>query len=337
MSIISKDIKQDWQTLPIESVIVEQRLRDLNEEHVQAIMRSFKDLGGQLQLQPIVVDQDFRLADGAHRLEAAKRSGWEHISALVVNGVNEQDRRVIEVEANRLRLEFTMLELHDAWQSFYEPEHERKATARKTEGARELGLGNGNAANLIGNSNKVAEPSVSKATAAKESVGLSIDTLNKIKDIKEAAQSDNPELREAALSGLKKLNRPGAAVNPVHKSLLALQSRIKTTALSPDEAREKFLDKRLSSLVEQTTGLSIKLAGDWGSEISEAASESQLALEDLRGSRKALTKALMQLMVIEVKHTPGDPGESLRRLGSEVSRQLAEESLRLLNGGGTDA
>nr|WP_254259304.1 ParB N-terminal domain-containing protein [Leucobacter chinensis] len=332
MSIISQDIKQGWQLLPIDSVIVEHRLRDLNEDHVTAIMRSFADLGGQLQLQPIVVDQDYRLADGAHRLEAAKRSGWSHVSANVIEGVTEQDRRVIEVEANRLRLEFTMLELHDAWQSFYEPEHERKATVRKAEGARELGLANGLEQNLIGNSYKDSERPVSKEKAAKESVGLSIDTLNKIKDIKEAAQSENEELREAALNGLKKLNRPGAAVNPVHQKLLSLQSRIKASSMSPEEAREQFLDKRLSALVEQTTGLSIKLQGDWGSEIAEAASGSQLALEDLRASRKALTQALMQLMVIEVKHTPGNPGESLKRLGSEVSRVLAEESLRLLAG-----
>jgi ParB/RepB/Spo0J family partition protein len=56
--------------------------REINREEVASLAQS---MGARGQLRPILVNKDFELVDGAHRLAAAKRLRWKWIDAEVVN------------------------------------------------------------------------------------------------------------------------------------------------------------------------------------------------------------------------------------------------------------
>ena len=51
----------------------------------------------------------FALVAGAHRLEAARRLGWAHIEALIVEGTPDEVR-LIEIDENLARAELTVLD-----------------------------------------------------------------------------------------------------------------------------------------------------------------------------------------------------------------------------------
>lgn len=64
-------------------------------------------------LQPILIDQSYRLIAGYRRLKAAQSLGWDSIEALMITK-NKRERRVIEVEENTTRLDFSPSELDKA-------------------------------------------------------------------------------------------------------------------------------------------------------------------------------------------------------------------------------
>ena len=99
-------------------------------------LRSFEMLGGQLQLQPIIVDEQLVLVDGRHRLEAAKRAGWNRIAALVFCGATAEMRPLLESEANRVRRTLNVLELESIWRAHYEPGLRAAAKERQLAGLR---------------------------------------------------------------------------------------------------------------------------------------------------------------------------------------------------------
>jgi len=90
----------------ISDIKVVGRKRELNEEKIRDLANSFKLLG---QLQPIVINQDYTLLAGLHRLEAAKLLGWETIKAEVVSGSQLEDE-LIEIDENLIRNDLTVLE-----------------------------------------------------------------------------------------------------------------------------------------------------------------------------------------------------------------------------------
>lgn len=325
--LIKGEISQKWETIPVDDVIVRERQRKLNEQHVCDVMRSFRDLGGQLQIQPIVIDENNVLIDGAHRLEAAKRSGWTHISALRLTGVTSEDRALLEAEANRVRLQLTPVEIEEVWKEIYEPAF--KARAKKSQVS---GLRQGEGTPVIGNDNngESGKPT-SLVQAAKEVTGYSLDTINKVTDIKSAALSGtiNEEVREAAQLGLTKLDRPGASVDAVHKSLLALQDRISRHSEDPTETQRAALEKRLDKTLTDTTLLAERLEGELGEELKAAAAANQTAADSLRSIRIALTHALAQVVTVECS-LEGDPTVNMQRIGKETSRLLSERTLKAL-------
>ena len=196
--LISGTIRQESKIVDVNDVIVRERQREVDDKHVDAVMESFASLGGQLQLQPIILDGDFVLIDGAHRLAAVKKSGGTHINAMVFHGVTDEDRPLLEAEANRVRKQLSPLELEDAWSKYYEPAF--KARAQRNQVAN---LRKGTQTPVIGdsyNGKELAQVSIPKA--AKATTGLSLDTLNRISDIKATANSatESPEIRDAARS-----------------------------------------------------------------------------------------------------------------------------------------
>jgi len=59
--------------------------------------------------KPIVINQDYTLLAGLHRLEAAKLLGWETIKAEVISGSQLEDE-LIEIDENLIRNDLTVLE-----------------------------------------------------------------------------------------------------------------------------------------------------------------------------------------------------------------------------------
>ena len=59
---------------------------DVEEKRVSEIMHSLKEG----QKEPIIVDRDYGVVlDGHHRVEAARRLGWERIKCSIVDYENE--------------------------------------------------------------------------------------------------------------------------------------------------------------------------------------------------------------------------------------------------------
>lgn len=249
MSIISQNITQQWQLLPIEDVTVVKRQRDVDAKHVKAIEKSFNDLGGQMLIQPIVVDGDSVLIDGAHRLQAAKNSGWTHIAAIVCSGATIDDRAVLEFEANRIRKELSAQEVSEAWEKFYKPAAVKAATERMhTAGVNAMNNSN-TATDNIGSSENEAR---TLAKAARETTGHSVEWLNRINAINRvAADPEMPEtVRETARRAQQQLFDPKAKVDPLYKKVQAAKELAESQGL-PVEARrageaEELVDKLVS-------------------------------------------------------------------------------------------
>lgn len=87
--------------IPVASVVVGERMRDLDEGKVLELMQSYEQVG---VINPISVDEDHTLIAGAHRLEAAKNLGWTKIEAKVFNQEDLQ-RELIEIDENLIRNE----------------------------------------------------------------------------------------------------------------------------------------------------------------------------------------------------------------------------------------
>ena len=87
--------------IPVTSVKVGERMRQLDETKVLELMTSYESIG---VINPISVDED--MTDRrAHRLEASfKNLGWETIEAKVFNEEDLQ-RELIEIDENLIRNE----------------------------------------------------------------------------------------------------------------------------------------------------------------------------------------------------------------------------------------
>ena len=246
---LTSGLKSSWRLLAVNEVLEPDGASAVNADHMAELLRSFEMLGGQLQLQPIVVDEHLVLVDGRHRLEAAKRAGWSRIAALVICGATVEMRPLLAAEANRVRRTLNVLELESIWRAHYEPDLRAAAKERQLAGLRmrdardaesgpalssadRLVIGNSNNQSVAGEGVRIATNDSSTAErggtrhesvgrAAKRITGHSLDTLNKVARIRELATSEagSPELREAAKQGLQRLATPGASVEMVYRAL----------------------------------------------------------------------------------------------------------------------
>ncbi|UTX53312.1 ParB N-terminal domain-containing protein [Leucobacter aridicollis] len=313
--IIQTPIQQDWKLVRLDDVIVKERLRAHDEDHVNRIRRSFQELGGQLQLQPIVLDERMILIDGAHRLEAASREGWEFISALIWTGVTEEDRPILEAEANIVRKDFSPVELERIWKEHYEP------AARQRARANQMNLGVRAGETPIHGNTVDRGPAI--VTVARETIGRDIDWLNKVTDVRALAESKTApqELKAAAERGIEKLSKPGAKVDPVHKELLKLKEAFNKKGQAPTERRAEALEKTLDKQVTESTLLAEKYSGELGSDLVEAAGVVPAGGESVRAIRVALTHALAGAIAVECRASQ-DATAALGTVGQEVFELL---------------
>jgi ParB family chromosome partitioning protein len=87
--------------LPIADVFIAEGRRGTDPEKVQALAESIRELG---QLQPIIVDEDYQLIAGRHRIDACLALGWKTIRAIPINLVGLQ-AELAEIDENLVRAE----------------------------------------------------------------------------------------------------------------------------------------------------------------------------------------------------------------------------------------
>ena len=94
----------------VEMVQIGNRLRSLDPDKVAALAESMDAIGLQ---QPISVWSDnietLELVAGLHRLEAARKLGWEDIDCIFVN-LDDLDRQLWEIDENLIRADLTDME-----------------------------------------------------------------------------------------------------------------------------------------------------------------------------------------------------------------------------------
>lgn len=66
--------------VPVDEVVVGKRMRPTNPLKVSELAQSFRDI--QI-INPISIDENYKLIAGNHRLAAAKECGWKTIKAIV--------------------------------------------------------------------------------------------------------------------------------------------------------------------------------------------------------------------------------------------------------------
>ena len=105
----------DVEDTPIILITVGENRRPLDEGAVTKLMESIKQIGLQtpITLREVPFDEnsaDLFLVTGRHRLEAAKRLGWETIPAISHTDWDEIDAELWEISENLHRAELTALQ-----------------------------------------------------------------------------------------------------------------------------------------------------------------------------------------------------------------------------------
>lgn len=322
-AITQGGLSQEWTMLDVDAVIVKARMRETDDSHVELIATSFRDL--RHQIQPIVVDEDLVLVDGAHRLAGAKLAGWDQIGAMIVRGATEMDRSFLELEANRLRKQMSPAQVQAAWESFGEPLFKARAKQKQIANLRQ-----GSETPVTRNPSN-GENEMSMVQVAREMTGLSLDSLNKIADIRAAAEGEDvPEiLKKSAQKALRKLEVPGSKVDPVYTGLQKLANTIRLQG-DPAEARRQVLEKQLGDTMVQLAHLEERLdVKGLADELGEASRITPLGDENLRTIRMSLTKSLAMIVAVECRMT-NNPETTLNLIGAEVTRLLSKRSVELL-------
>lgn len=91
----------------VEAVQVEQRLRSLDPKKVSLLADSMTEIGLQQPISVCFPDSDTAiLVAGLHRLEAAKKLGWDEIDCVYVD-MDETTREMWEIAENLHRVDLT--------------------------------------------------------------------------------------------------------------------------------------------------------------------------------------------------------------------------------------
>ena len=96
---------------PLDMIEVEDRLRAVDEAAVEHIAESMGQRGQIYPIQVITIEPGrFRLITGAHRIAAAQKLGWTHIEAFLVDGLQEEEVRLLEIDENLCRAELNAID-----------------------------------------------------------------------------------------------------------------------------------------------------------------------------------------------------------------------------------
>ena len=106
---VANEIKLNGEELNVNEIIIKDRKRQADDEKVDEIIKSVKEIG---LLNPISVnktDEGYVLIAGLHRLTAYKRLGYNRIQAVIVN-MDDIHSELAEIDENLVRAELHYLD-----------------------------------------------------------------------------------------------------------------------------------------------------------------------------------------------------------------------------------
>jgi len=179
------------------------RLRHTSGKNVDDLVDSMEEIG---LIEPIIINEYYKLIAGERRLKAAKELGWTHIEANQIKGLDRVGELKVEIHENWKRQDFTPKELADALAALKEAYEERhpetvhggvlKTGERDVEGKV---IEKTKVANLatLDSSEEESEPEVEPAErftkSAAELLGVSERTVQEHLQVKEAIEKGEVE------------------------------------------------------------------------------------------------------------------------------------------------
>ena len=95
----------------IDMIEVEDRLRSVDEAAVDHIAESMEQRGQIYPIQIRTIEPGrFRLLTGAHRMAAARKLGWTHIEAFLVDDLEGEEISLLEIDENLCRAELNPID-----------------------------------------------------------------------------------------------------------------------------------------------------------------------------------------------------------------------------------
>ena len=270
---MAEQSEKELRVLSLDAIIVPDLLRPVNEEHVQRIIDSFHVNGGRM-INPITVDANLVLEDGGHRLEAAKREGWQAVPVIVDHTVTSKAVRDLNgLIANNVRYAMNPLDAARVYKQTIEPRlKEDRAQARRDgyqarggEGPRAV-TAQGPDASSIGL--PIAENGKMRSSVPLVT-GFAESKINEAYQLQCWAEdvSAAPELRDAAAKAVAHVRKTPGALHVMFKKVDSLQ---RIVALPPEqrpappsvaERAEQLLDEQLTKTVIRL-GKSVEAAED---------------------------------------------------------------------------
>ncbi|WP_053384845.1 ParB N-terminal domain-containing protein [Leucobacter celer] len=323
--------------LAVDSIIVRQRQREVSQDHVGLLRRSFQETGK--QIVPIAVSERpngiLVLIDGAHRLDAATQEGWQSIRAEIYTNLDEEQEGVLEFVTNRARKDLSPAEILAAWETFDLPALQIQiGENRSIAGLKSLTTrGQIVDSRFTSDGSKPGSPPpASIGQGALVRTGHDQRWLEKVATIRDLAASEEAPaaVREAAERGFEKLHDPNVKVEAVFKGVQKMHEAVLRQQEDPEVLKRRSAEKRLDDLVRDVTLLQERVEmADMRDVLALAAGEHQIGRENLRAVRVALVHALATVMAVECD-LDGDPSVNLRAFGGEVTKLLSSQAMRLL-------
>jgi ParB family chromosome partitioning protein len=157
-----------FETLTVSEIIIEERLRNVSEPHVEALMESIKSRGLQTPLIVNIYNEKYHLIAGAHRLTALLNMNIKETQCTIYEGLSKLEARLIEVDENLIRHELNPLDranfLNARKELYLELYPETKNGGDKTKSQNETLSFSKTTAEKLGLSRRTIERSVRIAT-----------------------------------------------------------------------------------------------------------------------------------------------------------------------------
>jgi ParB-like chromosome segregation protein Spo0J len=259
------------------------RFRPLDPKAVESLKESIEK---HKQLQPIIVSKAGDLIDGNHRLHACKELGIKVI-ANIIDEVNEDQLKLIEIDTNLIRKELSATETENhlaerkrLYNLLYPDTAKRGAKSTDASGKKNFSA---STAELTGSSEKTVERAVKRGSEASPE-------LQQARDDKKISTSDIDNI----------IKDVGSDTEKQHE---AMKNLIKKKAESKAEADKKKLDKAkkeenipedVSTIADEFQDENIELHAELQKvrdELFSVAQELEKVKKELNKKKTSLTKA----------------------------------------------
>jgi ParB-like chromosome segregation protein Spo0J len=204
-------------------IVVPDALRKVDEGTVRRIIGSFRVNGNKI-VQPLLVDRNHVLVDGAHRLAAAERKGWATVPVVVDYAIETKlDRDLQRLIVNNVRHTMNPLDAAREYKATLAPilRAERQAAKENLSAATTNGPG-------LQVSGLPAAEGGQPRTVAPSAAGLSQSKINEAYQLQAWASGETapPKVRKAAVAAIARVRRTPGALHQMFLSVASLQKLI---------------------------------------------------------------------------------------------------------------